>query len=189
MGGRTMNKGAFSTTTEMVCHPELVEGSSLNASQILRFAQNDRAATRHLFCTSYSDSDMMVGMDALAQRGTARYLHDRHRALQFGGSRRQSPGLGTADAAEWQHAVTTTAKGYRRDAWSTRRQGIAGGTPAPLLAATDTRIPPIRFCETNPPILECFFDAIVFRRDTYDGNMRENSVGSFWKTNPIPGGK
>ena len=27
----------------MVCHPERSEGSSLNASQILRFAQNDNA--------------------------------------------------------------------------------------------------------------------------------------------------
>ena len=35
-----------------------------------------------LLWTSDSDSGMMVEMNALAQRGTARYLHDRHRALQ-----------------------------------------------------------------------------------------------------------
>jgi hypothetical protein len=33
--------GTVSVTEAMVCHPERSEGSSLNASQILRFAQND----------------------------------------------------------------------------------------------------------------------------------------------------
>ena len=43
------------------------------------------------------------------------------------------------------------------------------------------------FCETNPPFSEDFFDATFFIRDTCGGNVRENSVGSFWKTNPPEG--
>ncbi len=45
------------------------------------------------------------------------------------------------------------------------------------------------FCETNPPFSEGFFDAIFFVRDTCRGNVPENSVGSFWKTNPPEGCK
>ena len=39
--GTTLGIGAFSKNRGSICHPERSEGSSLNASQILRFAQND----------------------------------------------------------------------------------------------------------------------------------------------------
>jgi len=43
---------------------------------------------------------------------------------------------------------------------------------------------PIRFCETNPPFFEGIFDGSDYEYVCCEGNMREKSVGSFWKTNP-----
>ena len=45
------------------------------------------------------------------------------------------------------------------------------------------------FCETTPLFLDGFFGVIIIVHGSYNGNLRENSVGSFWKTNPIWGPK
>src|SRR5450432_2797044 len=47
---------------------------------------------------------------------------------------------------------------------------------------------PIRFCETNPPFSRGFFVATATPYVACDGNAREISVGSFWKTNPPDSG-
>src|ERR1017187_5841142 len=50
------------------------------------------------------------------------------------------------------------------------------------------RPPHICFCETNPPFSGDFSDVTASECRGCDGNSREKSVGSFWKTNPILGG-
>jgi hypothetical protein len=40
------------------------------------------------------------------------------------------------------------------------------------------------FYQTNPPFFRDFFDANGFEYAGCGGNLREKSVGSFWKTNP-----
>ena len=42
----------------------------------------------------------------------------------------------------------------------------------------------IRFCETNPPFFGEFSDVTSYPYGSCDTNCRNNSVGSFWKTNP-----
>ena len=42
----------------------------------------------------------------------------------------------------------------------------------------------IRFCETNPPFFDRFFDVTGCLHGCYVGMLRNISVGSFWKTNP-----
>ena len=46
---------------------------------------------------------------------------------------------------------------------------------------------PIRFCETNPPFFDGFFDGSGYEYMGYTRNARGKSVGSFSETNP-PGG-
>src|SRR5205823_361953 len=45
----------------------------------------------------------------------------------------------------------------------------------------------LRFCETNPPFCAKIYVATSTASDSYDRNPQKNSVGSFWKTNPISG--
>src|ERR1035437_1405801 len=44
---------------------------------------------------------------------------------------------------------------------------------------------PICFCETNPPFFWGSCDVTIFQCVCCGGESLENSVGSFWKTNPI----
>ncbi len=110
-------------------------------------------------------------------------------------TRRQSPGLGTVDAAEGRHAVATRGdgvqfsrsrgrqscdesqhskgKGYRRDACLTRRWNSRAGRPRHYQGKADLRRGgATRNCETNPKCLsDYFYDFpldIVFRW-WYDG--------------------
>ena len=66
----------------------------------------------------------------------ARYLYDRHGALQYGGS----------------------TDGYRRDACSTRSGKLAGGTPAPLPGKN----PPYTFLRNEPIWISRIFRWITF---------------------------
>ena len=45
------------------------------------------------------------------------------------------------------------------------------------------------FCEKNPPFCDRFFGATATANGSYGRKVRENSVGSFWKTNPNMGVK
>jgi hypothetical protein len=41
------------------------------------------------------------------------------------------------------------------------------------------------FYETNPPFFDEILDVTDYAAESYNGKCLENSVGSFWKTNPI----
>src|ERR1035438_10083597 len=59
--------------------------------------------------------------------------------------------------------------------------------PSPSITLGRVRGPYICFCETNPPFFDRVFDVTIFTQLRCERNLRANSVGSFWKTNP-PGG-
>src|ERR1019366_6478864 len=73
-------------------------------------------------------------------------------------------------AAAWGHA-----------AYNDHRQGRLCHRPG---SADERNVP---FYQTNPPFFDGFFNATTTTYGTYSGNVRNKSVGSFWKTNP-PGG-
>src|ERR1017187_5813234 len=91
--------------------------------------------------------------------GAARYLNDRHRALQL-----RHPAEGQACFAKAMEDETSAR------VW--RCVGRASNMP---------------FYQTNPPFLEDILYASVLRSAVYSGKLRRNSVGSFWKTNPPEG--
>ena len=80
----------------------------------------------------------------------------------FAGASALAPGMVDKDA---RHCVPT--------------EGPVGGREGPHIC----------FCETNPPIFGDFSDATYTAHDSCDKKPSKNSVGSFFKTNPISGGK
>src|SRR6266404_9234955 len=80
----------------------------------------------------------------------------------------------------------STSTGKLRDSASVR--GL--GPPSPGCGATRCCAQLglyIRFCETNPPILEAKSRGTYLCKNTYDVCRGDLQVGSFWETNP-PGG-
>src|ERR1017187_4169665 len=95
----------------------------------------------------------------LLMNGAARYLNDRHRALQL-----RHPADGQAYFAKAMEDETSAR------IW--RWVGRASNMP---------------FYQTNPPFLKDILYASVLRSAVYSGKLRRNSVGSFSKTNPPEG--